>query len=264
MRSIFLVLLCMIVPIIVLNTEIFSQPMPGRPVSVSRSPSFSSDDTRSDDFSKKTAFTTATPIAETATMPVINSYLYVNPTATNARSTNPTPLAQLDITSRLNDFAATLKNGQDGRVVGVYILGVLSLKVTQQPSNNPAYVNANPGYVTQFNLAAQYGTIGLLAHNYLSGAFFFNLKTGQEVDIIYGDGTIRRYIIVILRHFQALSPLSTASDFVDIDKHSSDKISNTDLFYQIYQGERVVFQTCITVNGNTSWGRLFVIATPIS
>jgi len=164
----------------------------------------------------------------------------------------------------LDDFTASLNNGQAGQVVGVYVPDVLALRVAQQPVNNLAYVTEDPIYVTQFGLAAQYGTTGLLAHNYLSGHLFFNLSSGQEVDAIYGAGSIRRYAISSLRHFQALSPTDPSSNFVDIDGNNGTQISNADLFKQIYaEGDRVVFQTCITAAGNTSWGRLFVIATPL-
>ena len=163
----------------------------------------------------------------------------------------------------LDNFAATVKSGQPGQVVGVYVPKVLALRVAQQPANNPAYVTRTRDYATQFSLAAKYGTTALLAHNYLSGALFFNLSAGQEVDIIYGDGAIRRYRISTLRHFQALSPADLYSDFVDLDNGGA-QLSTPDLFYQIYAGgDRVVFQTCIKAQGNASWGRLFVIATPI-
>ena len=164
----------------------------------------------------------------------------------------------------LVDFAATLNTDGAKQVVGVYVPYVLALKVAQQPANDPAYVGTISGYVTQFSLATLYGTTGLLAHNYLAGALFVTLSAGQEVDLIYGDRSIQRYSISILRHFQALRPTDFTSDFVDLDSQNHTQISNADLFHQIYaQGNRVVFQTCITVNGDTSWGRLFVIATPI-
>lgn len=165
----------------------------------------------------------------------------------------------------LGDFVATLRNGRAEELVGVYVPQILALNVARQPTNDPVYVNQSAGYVTQFRLASQFGTTGLLAHNYLSGALFFNLSAGQEVDVIYGDGMIRRYSIAMLRHFQALTPTDPDSHFVDLDNNGIAPLSNTDLFYQIYaRGDRVVFQTCINANGNSSWGRLFVIATPIS
>lgn len=184
-----------------------------------------------------------------------------NPTTLPVALVSPTQVATA--TSALTSFVASVKNGEAGQVVGVYVPKILALHVTQQPLNDPAYVNASADYTTQFRLAANYGTIGLLAHNYLSGALFFNLSVGQEVDIIYGNGIIKRYAITALRHFQALRPTDPASNFVDIDNNSGTQISNADVFHQIYTGNRVVFQTCINAHGNASWGRLFVIATPM-
>jgi len=161
----------------------------------------------------------------------------------------------------LDTFIATIKNGQPEQVVGVYVSEVLALKVVQQSANDPAYVTRTIGYATQFGPAAKYGAIGLLAHNDRSGGLFFNLLAGQEVDIIYGDGAIRHYTISTFRHFQALRPTDPYSNFVDLDL-GGQQVLNANLFDQIYGGDRVVFQTCISAYGNRSWGRLFVIATP--
>lgn len=237
MKITFFILPFIILPVIVLNAGIFPQTAQAAPAVVSQA-SYSSD---------------AVVVSQSAQ----NSHIVDSSVAA--------PQEQSAVSSALNDFAATLKNGQAGQVVGVYVRDVFSLKVAPQPSNNPAYVTSEPGYATQFSLASQYGSTGLLAHNYLSGSHFSSLAIGQEVDIIYGDGSIRRYSISVIRHFQALNPLSTASNFVDLDNSGSNQLSNSDLFHQIYnQGDRVVFQTCITANGDTSWGRLFVIAIPIS
>jgi len=163
----------------------------------------------------------------------------------------------------LDIFVAAIKNGQPGQRVGVYVPEVLALRLGQQPPHNPAYVTQTRGYATQFGLAARYGATALLAHNYLSGALFFNLTPGQEVDIIYGDGALRRYTISTLHHFQALRPTNPYSNFLDLD-HSRPELSNAEVFRQIYSGgDRVVFQTCLQAHGNPSWGRLFVIAMPM-
>lgn len=163
----------------------------------------------------------------------------------------------------LEDFANSLKNGQAGQVVGLYVPQVLALQVVQQPAADPSYVSQEANVVTQFGLAAQYGTTGLLAHNYLSGALFFNLSSGEEVDIVYGDGAVRGYSILAIGRFQALNPSDPASSFIDLDDAS--QLSSTDLFYRMYGREdRVVLQTCIEANGDPSWGRLFVIAIPLS
>ena len=164
----------------------------------------------------------------------------------------------------LADFVAALKNDQPQQIVGVYVAKLFALRVVQQPQNDPTFVSSAPGATTQFGMAAQYGTVGLLAHNYLSGEVFFSLGVGQEVDVIYGDGSLARYSVLALRHFQALRPLDPASDFIDLDDLARAHVSNENLFQDIYAaGSRVVFQTCILANGDPSWGRLFVIATPL-
>lgn len=258
MKLTFLIVLGIVLTIIFINTGISPASAQGQSASVAQLSASANVDTHS---SENVSVTGAVPVVTTGSESVSNSNLYGSPTVLPATAA---PLAQsVTAAAALNDFITPLKNGQPGQVVGVYVPQVLALKVAQQPANNLAYVNTSPGYATQFALAARYGVTGLLAHNYLSGALFSNLAVGQEVDVVYGDGLIRRYRVLILRHFQALNPTSPTSNFVDLDQKSGAQISYTDLFYQIYTGDRVVFQTCITANGNTSWGRLFVIATPI-
>jgi hypothetical protein len=156
------------------------------------------------------------------------------------------------------------KRADPATVTGVFVCRVLALDVAQQPIDNPVFVSEKSGTATQFRLAANYGTIGLLAHNTRSGAKFFDLAAGQEVDIVYGDGTIRPYVISEIRHFRALNPDDPYTNFVDLDRDGI-YLSSTQVFGEFYEkGDRVVFQTCIDAYGNASWGRLFVIATPVS
>lgn len=162
----------------------------------------------------------------------------------------------------LTDFVAKIQNGQTKQVVGVYVSKVLALKVSQQLANNPTNITQILGHVTQFGDAANFGTTALLAHNNRSGALFFKLVTGQEVNIIYGDGTVRAYVISSVRHFQSLRPTDPYSNFIDLD-NGGEQLSSTNLFQQIYTGgDQVVFQTCISAYGDVSWGRLFVTAIP--
>ncbi len=161
----------------------------------------------------------------------------------------------------LDQFSAALNKGQPNIVAGAYAPNLFALRVVKQVMDNPAYVSPINGTVTQFGLANQYGTIGLLAHNYLSGAHFSKLALGQEIAIVNGDGAVRRFAVTSIRRFQALNPSSPYSNFLDLDNTGA-QLSSTDLFNQIYTGSnKVVFQTCINANGNWSWGRLFVIAT---
>ncbi|GIV95849.1 MAG: hypothetical protein KatS3mg057_0506 [Herpetosiphonaceae bacterium] len=164
--------------------------------------------------------------------------------------------------SELEQFRQTVTIGQPGLVTGVFVPDTLALRVVQQPADDPTYVSEMPGYATQFMLAEQVGSIGLLAHNYLSGALFFDLQPGQVVSMFYGDGSERRYRVVEIRRFRAMIPNDPYSNFEDLE--SGAQLSSTELFYEIYTGvDRVVFQTCISVEHEPSWGRLFVIADPL-
>lgn len=162
----------------------------------------------------------------------------------------------------LEDFVEAVKNGQSNQVVGVYIPGVFALPVGQQPKNNAGYVTRNPGEATQFSMADVYGTVGILAHNDLAGAEFYDIQMNQYAIIVYGDGSLEYYVISGMEKYQALSPTSTFSDFVDMNG-SGDHLSAGALFNHIYApGNRLVLQTCIEANGDASWGRMFIIAEP--
>lgn len=160
----------------------------------------------------------------------------------------------------LTEFSQELPRGKAASPVGVYVQDVLALRVLAQPVSNPGYVTAQPEAVSLFRLAQQYGTVGLIAHNYLAGQSFFDLSAGQQVVLIMADGTRQRYKIESIRQLQALSPWSPTSDFLPVGGEGP-VVSATQLFHQIYSGtNRVVFQTCIELDGNPVWGRLFVTA----
>ena len=159
------------------------------------------------------------------------------------------------------DFVQSVQNGQKGVLRGVYVPGVFAIPVVQQPVGNPGFVSQNSDEITQFNMAAEVGNVGLLAHNFLSGASFTNLSAGQEVRLIYGDGAVEYFVVDQVLQYQALQPFSPNSEFRDLETNAT--ISADQLFRKVYRGERhVTFQTCIDANGNSSWGRLFIIAQP--
>lgn len=161
-----------------------------------------------------------------------------------------------------SDFVNMMKNGQANVVRGVYVPGVLALRVMQQTSGDPGSVWRVNGVATQFSTAAQYHVIGLLAHNYLAGASFSRLMIGQEVRIVYGDGRVEYFIVNRLARFQALQPDIHNGNYVDLN--SKFLYSTQDIFSMFYEGDfHVTFQTCIQQDGNPSWGRLFVTAIPI-
>mgnify|MGYP005819517383 CR=1 FL=1 len=136
--------------------------------------------------------------------------------------------------------------------------------VVQQPAGQPAYVSLKPAVVTQFELATAAGsTIGLLAHNFLAGEAFGNVKQGQQIGLYYPHAIYRSYRVVQVLEYQALQPTSVYSDFINLAKPDV-QLDSTQVFQQVYQqGDRLVLQTCIERFGNDSWGRLFVIAIPL-
>jgi hypothetical protein len=140
--------------------------------------------------------------------------------------------------------------------------GLFSYIVVQQPVGNAGYVSTDTDKVTQFSLATKYGSQGFLAHNYLAGASFSNLIIGSVIAVTYADGHSQSYQVQAVRQFQAISPNSTSSNFIDLQ--ASEKLTAKQLFFQTYGIKgNLIFQTCIAYGTELSWGRLFIIATPI-
>jgi hypothetical protein len=160
-----------------------------------------------------------------------------------------------------SEFSQTVQNNEAGVLRGVYVPDVLALPVVQQPAGSAAYVSPMEGQITQFGLASQFGNVGLLAHNNLSGRFFSELAVGQEVRLVYGNGKVEYFVITQVLQFQALEPTSPYSSFQDLTNQET--LTAEQMFRRVYTGDRhVTFQTCIAGPGSLSWGRLFVIATP--
>jgi hypothetical protein len=185
--------------------------------------------------------------------------LEIQQAAAPAGETQAAPIAA----NNLESFIGSVQNGDSGQIVGIYSEGTLAFQVSGQPSGNAGYVSNGASEVTRFGLASQYGSKGFLAHNYLAGANFFDLNNGDIITLVYGDGSTQDYRIQVIRSFQALQPNSTQSNFVDLDNGGN--LSASELFYQIYNSDNpVVLQTCIANEGISTWGRLFVIAVPVS
>jgi hypothetical protein len=138
-----------------------------------------------------------------------------------------------------------------------------SYAVVQQPSGYAAYVSTDVDKVTQFGMASSYGSIGMIAHNNLAGARFSLLQVGDTITLVYGDGSARKFTVTQIKQYQALSPTSPYSEFVSLSDSST--ITATQLFMDTYgQSGHLVLQTCIAKDGVSSWGRLFIIASPAS
>jgi hypothetical protein len=163
----------------------------------------------------------------------------------------------------LDQFRASVTNGNAAELVGVYVPQLFAFPVVQQPKGYATFVSTDPKVVTQFGSASGYGTVGLLAHNNLAGARFYDLQAGQMFLLVYGDGSVAPYKVDSIRKFQALSPEDPFSSFIDLD-HPAAQLSSGEVFAQVYTASnQVVFQTCLERNGNPSWGRTFVSAAPL-
>ena len=185
---------------------------------------------------------------------ILFASLFFNPTATQA-------LEPTQALPSFTEFSKLVQNNQAGVLRGVYVADVLALPIVQQPVGNAGYVSSMDGEITQFAMAAQYGNVGLLAHNNLSGRLFPKLAVDQEVRLVYGDGKVEYFVIKQILQYQALQPTSPYSSFRDLTTNK--KLSAEQLFKKVYGGDRhVTFQTCMEANGSLSWGRLFVIAVP--
>lgn len=162
----------------------------------------------------------------------------------------------------LQNFAKTVIDGNSEIIRGVFSDKVLAFPVIQQPYDEPGFVSSIDGVVTQFSMAASHGVVGLLAHNYLTGRYFYDIELGSEIQIIYGDGTIQSYLVKEIQRYQALQPNSQYSRFINIE--SGEELSASDLFRRVYFGEsHLTLQTCIEQGDLDSWGRMFIIADPI-
>jgi hypothetical protein len=161
----------------------------------------------------------------------------------------------------LAKFASSISNGQASQLRGVYVPKILADSVVQQPANQSDFVSAEPDVLTQFRAASSLGSTGLLAHDFLAGAKFVQMQYGQMIYLVYGDGRTVAYVVVHALQYQALQPESVYSNFIDL--RSGRLMTSGNVFSIAYaRPGSVIFQTCIAVNGISSWGRLFVIAEP--
>ncbi|MBX3045374.1 MAG: hypothetical protein KF698_00095 [Anaerolineales bacterium] len=158
-----------------------------------------------------------------------------------------------------DQFVQSVTNGKGNEAVGVYVEGQFQYPVVQQPSNDPAWVTSNFGEVTEFRIVRQHtGNDGLIAHNYLAGGSFYSLQPGDVAELVMGDGSVLEFEIYEIQSYQALSPNSALSDFLDLD--TGEKLTATDLFYRVYGGQMTLtFQTCINRDNISTWGRTFII-----
>ncbi|MEJ2601503.1 MAG: hypothetical protein P8Z00_24475 [Anaerolineales bacterium] len=89
------------------------------------------------------------------------------------------------------------------------------------------------------------------------------MRTGQALNLIFGDGRVQRYRISKIDDFQRLSVTDMRSNFVELK--SGSKETTNQVFADFYQGQpHLTLQTCIERNGEWSWGVRFIKADPIN
>lgn len=144
--------------------------------------------------------------------------------------------------------------------IELIINGLKTLPIVQQPDGNSGYVSPLHDYVTEFQSATNFGTVGLLAHNYLAGRYFSQITTGQEITLVYNDQKTERYVVTEIQQYQALIPDSPFSIFLDLE--TGKYLTSSQLFRKIYRDRSgyLILQTCISTQESPSWGRLFIIA----
>jgi hypothetical protein len=173
--------------------------------------------------------------------------------ATEAYAKNDTHILPL-----LREFIETVTNGEAGVLRGIYIPNLLALRVAQQPGEDSRFISNSGTIVTQFNMAARMGNVGLLAHNYLAGNLFFEIQVGNEIILIFGNGRMENFTVNSVNWYEAL-PHDAYKDFV-----TGDVLNTGELYDMMYNGEyHLTLQTCIEWGDNPDWGRLFIIAQPV-
>lgn len=176
----------------------------------------------------------------------------------------PAPISsqQVDQLPALNHFIQNVADGQAEALRGVYVAGVMALRIVQQPDGDVAFISEEEGSATLFQSAAMYGVVGLLAHNFLSGELFHHLTMEQEVTLIYGDGSLESYRVSRIADFERLTVSDLQSDFRSL---ADDQVLTVeDVFFDFYSGEpHLTLQTCIEKDGLWNWGVRFIVAEPL-
>jgi len=145
-------------------------------------------------------------------------------------------------------------------VTNVSIPRLFSYQVVQQPKKDAGFVSLEGQRVTEFGQALIYGgSRGLLADNKLAGSIFSSVSIGNIITVDYADGTYEDFVVTRLRHFQALSPTSPYSNFIDLSDGRFYTASA--LFYDTYGlTGKLILQTCIVKDGDWAWGRMFIVS----
>lgn len=134
----------------------------------------------------------------------------------------------------------------------------ISLKITGEFRKRGDHITTKDGEATFFSMAYQYGSMGILAHNSFAGKHFSGIDVGETLNVEDKDGGRALFDVWEIHRFQALTPKSPYSDFIDLE--TDRKHSAAELFHMMYNEDNpLVLQTCIEKDGDINWGRMFII-----
>lgn len=150
-------------------------------------------------------------------------------------------------------FVRSIEDGTSGKVRGVYVPNEFAFPVSQGWADNPRQNDA--GVVFQIP-GADKATF-LIAHDGLAGTYFYELKVGDEVRIVFGDGTWHSYYVSDIERYQ----VTAANDFVAVNDPSVE-LNMDQMGTRYLNTDLVIFYTCLPNGFNPSWGRLLVSAKP--
>lgn len=168
----------------------------------------------------------------------------------------------LDTSGSLVSFVSTLKDGNADELRGVYVKNVMAFPVVQQPAGDSVFVSSDPLVVTQFDWVSRVGNVGLLAHNTLAGKSFSNIKAGDQIILVYGDGHLKVFEMESASRYQTLEPHNPYGHFKDLESQAT--LSSEQVFNKVYRGEyHLTLQTCVAQGNDPSWGVLFITAKPV-
>ncbi len=136
------------------------------------------------------------------------------------------------------------------------VAGSFQASVSQNGDGVP-----NDWSLGQYATASNKGAIGMLAHNYLMGMYFPTMYIGQEITVKYSDGTSQMFVVSNVLRYKATDPDNFSKPFLS-KNGSGSQMSAMQVFNQAYKNGWLTLQTCIAAEGHSSWGLLFIQASP--
>lgn len=130
-------------------------------------------------------------------------------------------------------------------VVLSILLNGIWFSVVQQP--NQLWVSSQKNVLTQYELAGELGTYGILAHSEYAGKQFRKLDLGETVSVKFENETVADYIVGEISYFSVV-PRGNTADYIE----SSTGLTYTflDMMKRFYMNEnKITFQTCVGKNG---------------